>query len=95
MFRNSSTLRLIRSSAALVGLAPQAGGDHDEVALGDRLVAGGADPLVGDERGPVEQVERLPLAPVGVEVDQVDLADDPAALEREGRATSRPARRRR
>ena len=58
---------------------------HDDVALGDRLVAGGADPLIGDERGPVEQVERLALDLVGVEVDQVDLADDAAALEREGR----------
>ena len=77
--------------AALVGLAPQAGGDHDGVALGDRLVPRGADPLIGDERGPVEQVEGLPLDLVGVEVDQVDLADDAAALEREGRGRAHQA----
>ncbi len=48
---------------ALVGLAAQAGGDDDDVALGNRLVAGRADPLIGDQRGAVEQVEGLALAP--------------------------------
>src|SRR5438046_908346 len=34
----------------------------------------------------MEEVERLPLAEVGVEVDQVEAADDGPALERERRA---------
>jgi hypothetical protein len=71
--------------AAFVGLAPQPRRDHDDVAFGDRLVARRADPLVGDERGAVEQIEGLTLDLVGVEVDQVDLADDPATLQCEGR----------
>ena len=48
---------------ALVGLAAQAGRDDDDVALGNRLVAGRADPLIGDQRGAVEQVEGLAAAP--------------------------------
>ncbi len=77
---------------ALVGLAAEAGGDADEVALGDRLVAGRPDPLVGRDRRPVEEVERLPPAEVGVDVDQVDPADDPAALQGErGTRADQPA----
>ena len=70
---------------ALVGLAAQAGRDDDDVALGNRLVAGRADPLIGDQRGAVEQVEGLAADLVGVQVDQVDLADHAAALQSEGR----------
>ena len=70
---------------ALVRLAAQAGRDEDHVALGNGLVAGRADPLVGDQRCAVEQVEGLAANLVGVQVDQVDLADDAAALQREGR----------
>ena len=80
---------------ALVGLAPQAGGDADEVALGDRLVAGRPDPLVGHERGAVEQVEGLAPAEVGVDVDQVDLADHARRTATRTPRTSRPGRRRR
>ena len=70
---------------ALVRLAAQAGRDDDHVALGNRLVAGRADPLVGDQRGAVQQVEGLAADLVGVQVDQVDLADDAAALKSKGR----------
>ena len=48
---------------ALVGLAAQAGRDADEVALGNGLVAGRADPLIGDQRSAMQQVEGLALAP--------------------------------
>ena len=70
---------------ALVRLAAQAGRDDDDVALGNGLVAGRADPLIGDQRGAVEQVEGLAADLVGVQVDQVDLADHAAALQGEGR----------
>ncbi len=80
---------------AFVGLTPQAGGDQDQVALGDCLIAGSANALVGDERRAVQQVERLALAQVGVDVDQIDRADDPAALQGKGLRTIRRARRRR
>ncbi len=70
---------------ALVRLAAQAGRDDDHVALGNRLVARRADPLIGDQRGAVEQVEGLAADLVGVQVDQVDLADHAAALQGEGR----------
>ncbi len=71
--------------AALVGLAAQAGRDDDDIAFGNRFVARRADPLIGDERRSVEQVECLAANLVGVEVDQVDLADHAAALQSEGR----------
>jgi len=70
---------------ALIGLAPQSGRNHDDVARGDEFVTAGADPLVGRQRGAVEQVERLAGGELGVGVDQVDGRNDPAALEREGR----------
>ena len=70
---------------ALVGLAAQAGRDDDHVAFGNGLVAGRADSLIGDQRGAVQQVEGLAADLVGVQVDQVDLADHAAALQGEGR----------
>ncbi len=88
-------MRLIRSSRLSSGLRRRPAVMHDQVALGDRLVAGRADPLIGDERGAVQQVEGLAADLVGVQVDQVDLADHAAALQGKGRATSRPGRRRR
>src|SRR5207248_3707184 len=73
--------------AALVGLAAQAGGDDDDVAAGDLVHAAGADALVGDEAGAVEQVGRLALGEILVGVDEADAADDAAALQGErGRA---------
>ena len=67
----------------------------DDVALGNRLVAGRADALIGDQRGAVQQVEGLAADLVGVQVDQVDLADDRRRIEARRPPTSRPVRRRR
>ncbi len=66
---------------ALVGLAAQPGGDDDDVARGDLAHVAGADALIGDQAGAVQQVERLALGHFLVGVDQADAADDAAALQ--------------
>ena len=68
---------------ALVRLSAQAGRDDDNIALGDGLITRCADPLIGDQRGAMEQVEGLAADLVGVQVNQVDLADQATALQSE------------
>ena len=80
---------------ALVRLAAQAGGDDDDVAFRDRLISRRPDPLIGDERRAVEQVKGLSAHLVGVQVDQVDLADDARRIEARRPRTIQPGRRRR
>ena len=47
------------------------------------------------QRAAVQQVERLPVGQLGVDVEQRDLADDAAASAAQTPRTSRPTRRRR
>ena len=75
---------------AFVGLAPQAGGDADQIAVGNVFVAAGGDQLIGHQRRAVQQVERLPGGQVGIDVDQRDLADDAAHLQARTPCTNRP-----
>ena len=70
---------------ALVRLAAQAGGDDDDIAGRHIAHVAGADALVGDQAGAVQQVERLALGHVLVGVDEADAADDAAALQGIGR----------
>jgi hypothetical protein len=67
--------------AAFIGLAAQAGGDADDVAGGNVLVAAGGDDLVGDAWCAVQQVERLSGGQLGVDIENRDFTDNAAALE--------------
>ena len=75
----------------LIRFAAQASRDDHNVALGNCLVARRADPLIGNQRSAMEKVEGLAADLVGVQVDQVDLADQPAALQGEGRGRANQA----
>ena len=50
------------------------------------LVAARGDDLIGDQRRAVHQIERLSGGHVGIGIDERDLPDDAAHLQREGRA---------
>jgi len=70
---------------AFVGLAPQAGGDADQVGVGEAFVASRGDRLVGDRRRAVKHVERLAIGEVGIGIDDHDLVHDAAELQGEAR----------
>ena len=66
---------------ALVGLAPQPGGDANQIAVGDLFVAAGVNYLVGRDRCAVHQIERLSFGHLGVYVQQGDFPDQLARLQ--------------
>ena len=71
--------------ARFVGLAPQAGGDQNDVRLRNGFVASGLNSLIGHEGRSMKDVESLAFDLVA-EVDQRHLADHSAALKGEGSA---------
>jgi len=78
---NSETLRFDEVEARLVGLAAQARGDDEDVAvLGARIVTG-IDARPTDGGATVHEVERLALGKVGVGIEDLDFRDKARALE--------------
>ena len=58
---------------AFVRLAAQPRRDDDDVRVGRQFGSAPDDPLIGDERAAVHQVERLPVGQIAVDVDQRNL----------------------
>ena len=54
--------------------------------VGNVLVAAGGDHLIGHQAGAVQQIERLAGGQLGIDVEQRDLAHDPAGLQGKRRA---------
>ena len=70
--------------AGFVGLAAEAGGDDENIAVLRAGVITGVDALIGDGRGAVQEVERLTVSHVGIGVEDLDFGYDAGALECEG-----------
>src|SRR5207248_7137375 len=65
----------------LVGLAPQAGGDEKDVAIGSARIVARVNPLVAAKGAAVEQVQRFALGQVPVGIEDLNFSDETCALQ--------------
>ena len=74
-----------------VRLPPQPRRDQEHIAIGRARVIARVNPLVGREGGAMQEIQRFALRQGGGGIEQLDFADNPAALQRKGRAGTHAA----
>jgi len=84
--REKRNVAIDQVQARFIGFAPKPSRDQEDIAIGSACIIAGINPLVRGESGAVLKVERFPVGHVFVGVQDLELRNDAATLQRECRA---------